>query len=294
MATNKSFFTPGPCGDQDYEQVRDLPQARECRRLVEELWQDYAPYSDPNCLSDARNHFHQRFWEMYLCVTMLKRGFVIEQAGGEGPEFSTTIGERKVWFEAIAPLVGSGPDRVLKLEMGKLNWPSPEPVLMRYTAALSEKLRKYQECRAKGIVSERDGYVVAINANKIPNACFVSLLSLLPYYVQAFLPFGTYTVTINPRTSEKVDEHYQYRNEVKKQSGSAVSTQPFLDPAYVGISAVIHSISNVAGYACSTKKWGDDFEVLHNPMAANPLPYDALRWCKYRYVHDGVIETVTR
>ena len=73
-----------------------------------------------------------------------------------------------------------------------------------YTAALSEKLRKYQGYLAKGIVSPSDGYVVAINANKIPHAYFGSRL---PYHVQAFLPFGPPTVAINPRTHQKIDEY---------------------------------------------------------------------------------------
>jgi len=290
MPSEKQFFTPGPCADSDYEQVRDLPQARDCRRFVEDLWQVYEPYSDPHFLSDARNHFHQRFWEMYLCVTMLKRGFVIENAGGEGPEFSTTIGERRVWFEAIAPTAGSGPDRVPALQLDKAGWTPTEQVLMRYTAALAEKLRKYQECRAKGVITENDGYVVALNANKIPNAFFGSIL---PFHVQAFLPFGPLTVAINPRTHEKVGEYYQYRGEVKKQSGSAVSTQPFLEPAYDGICAVIHSVFDVAGYTRSRARWGDDFDVLHNPGATNPLPLTALHWCENSYVQDGELKTVS-
>src|SRR5260221_1045582 len=255
------------------------------------MWREYAPYSDPHYLSDARNHFHQRFWEMYLCVTMLKRGFVITRIGKEGPEFSTTIGGRTVWFEAIAPLEGSGADKVPELKMNEATWVPTEQVLMRYTAALSEKLRKYHSFRTKGIVSEGDGYIVAINSNKIPNAYFGSIL---PYHVQAFLPFGPFTVAINPKTHEKVDEYFQYRAEVTKQSGRPVSTQAFLDPAYAGGSAVIHSVFDVAGYTRSRAIWGDDFDVLHNPTAANPLPLDAFNWCKYRYLREGKLETVER
>lgn len=292
MPRNKTFFTPGACEDPDYKAIRDLSQAADCKRFVEELWQDYELYSDTNFLSNARNHFHQRFWEMYLCVTMLKRGFVIEKANGsQGPEFSISIEGRKVWFEAIAPEAGSTEDRVPEVEIGKGNSVPTEQVLMRYTAALSAKLRKYQCDRKKGIISENDGYVVAINSNKIPHAF---LGSILPYHVQSFLPFGPLTIAINTKTREKVDEYFQYRGEVTKKNNSPVPTQAFLDPAYCGISAVIHSIFDVAGYTRGTAKWGDDFDVLHNPLAVNPLPFDVLHWCKYRYVHDGKLETVER
>jgi hypothetical protein len=289
---NENFFSPDPCQDPDYEAVRDLPQAKDYKCFVEELWREYEPYNnDPNFLSDARNHFHQRFWEMYLCVTMLKRGFDVEKGGKKGPEFSITIGGKRIWFEAIAPQAGLGADQVPEIEIGECNDVPTEQVLLRYTSALSEKLRKYQVDCAKGIISENDVYVVAINSNKIPNAQFGSAL---PYHVQAFLPFGYPTVVINPKTQEKVDEYFQYRDEVKKINGESISTKAFLDPAYSGISAVIHATLNVAGYTDGTTGWGDSFDVLHNPMATNPLPFEVLNWCNYRYIHDGKLETVTR
>jgi hypothetical protein len=291
MPKNETFFSLDTCGDRDYEAVRDLPQAKDCKCFVEELWRDYKPYCDTNFLSDARNHFHQRFWEMYLCVTMLKRGFVIEKSGSEGPEFSITIEGKKFWFEAIAPETGTTDDRVPDFDFEQTSSVPTEKVLMRYTAALSEKLRKYQGYRAKGIISENDGYIVAINSNKIPYAYFGSIL---PYHVQAFLPFGDFTVAVNPKTHEKVDEYFQYRGEVKNKNNSPISTQPFLDPTYRGISAIIHSKFDVAGYACGTARWGENFDVLHNPLATSPLPFEALNWCKYRYMRDDKLETVER
>ena len=289
MKKIESFFSPGNCEDVDYEAVRDKPEARDCKCFVEELWQDYEPYCDKNFLSDAKNHFHQRFWEMYLCVTMLKRGFTIEKWGSEGPEFNIVLGDRKVWFEAIAPSAGNGDDHVPALDFNQTNSVPIEKVLMRYTAALSEKLRKYQCYRAKGIISENDGYVVAINSKKIPCANFGSVL---PYHVQAFLPFGDFTVAINPKTNKKVDEYFQYRGAVKKKNNSLVSTQAFLDSTYCGITAVIHSVFDVAGYTYGTSRWGDDFDILHNPLASNPLPFESLNWCRHRYMLNDKLETV--
>lgn len=291
MPTNESFFSSGACGDPIYTALRDSPQAIGCKHFVEELWRDYQPYNnDPNFLTDAPKHFHQRFWEMYLCVTMLRRGFVVEKAGSKGPEFSITIDGRKIWFEAIAPEAGTTDDRVPEIEFGKGGWVPADQVLMRYTSALKAKLSKYQIDRQE-IISENDIYIVAINSNKIPHAYFGSFL---PYHVQAFLGIGPLTVAINPETQKMVDIYSQPRSEVKKKNNSPVSTQPFLDPAYCGISAVIHSTFDMAGYTYGNAKWGDDFDVLHNPLAANPLPFDVLHWCKYRYIRDDKLETVER
>lgn len=213
------------------------------------------------------------------------------KGGREGPEFSITIGGRKIWFEAIAPVAGTSDDRVPEIEIVNGSWVPTEQVLLRYTSALSAKLCQYRIGRDKGIISENDVYVVAINSNKIPHAYFGSFL---PYHAQAFLPFGPPTVAFNATTLEKVDEYFQYRGEVKKKNDSPVSTQAFLDPAYCGISAVIHSTFDVAGYTYGDGSWGDNFEVRHNPLATNPLPFEAMNWCNYRYIHDGKLETVTR
>ncbi len=149
MQRNTHFFSLGICGDRDYEAVRDsdLPQMKVCKSFVEELWRDYEPYCDTNFLSNARSQFHQRFWEMYLCVTMIKRGFAIEKSGNAGPEFSITINGRKFWLEAIAPEAGTTEDRVPELVMEQVNPVHTEKILMRYTAALKEKLDKYQASR---------------------------------------------------------------------------------------------------------------------------------------------------
>jgi hypothetical protein len=290
MGKTSIFFSSGNCGDSDYEAVRDSPQAVKCKAFVEALWLDYEPYNnDPNFLSDAKNHFHQRFWEMYLCVTMLKRGMAIEKAGKEGPEFGVTINGKKVWFEAVAPGAGSGNDKVPAIEFGKAGSTPNEQILLRYTSALSEKLRKYSIDRKKEIVSAGDIYVVAVNGSKIPHAFFGSFL---PYHVQAYLPIGYPTISIDRQTMKKVGEHFQYREAVSKKSGKPVSTLAFLDPAYSGISAVVHSALGVAGYTYGSARWGDDFEVPHNPLAVNGLPFDALDWCTYRYVQDDELKTV--
>lgn len=196
---------------------------------------------------------------------------------------------KRYWFEAIAPLNGNGVDRVPDVEFGKANAVPTEQVLLRYTSALSAKFQKYQSDRKKVIISENDGYIVAINANKIPHAFFGSFL---PYHVQSFLPFGPPTIAINPFTQEKVDEYFQYRGEVKKKNNESIPTRAFLDPAYCGISAVIHSVFDIAGFTFGNATWGDNFDVLHNPLATNPLSLETLNWCKNRYLHDGKLETV--
>ena len=288
MTSNKSFFIVENPKDPVYKDVKNNPT---CKKFIEDLWDIYECYNnDKHFLSDAGDHFHQRFWEMYLCVTMLKQGFTIEKGKSKGPDFSINIGNRKIWIEAIVPTAGQtdSPDRVPEPIMFQANFTRVEKILLRYTSALSEKNKQYKKHCDNKIIAKDDLYIVAINSSQIPHA---SCGSTLPYHIQAFLPIGSPTVRINPKTLETSFSH-QYREAIKKDNGNSVSTNAFYDPEYSGISAVIHSIFDVARYCYGSTGWGSDFEVLHNPSATNPLPFELIHWCKYRYLLDGQLITL--
>ena len=125
------FFMEGPGGDLGYRNIRDKPRAVQYKQFVEELWTRFYPLADPHFREDARHHFLQRFWEMYLAVTLLEQGFDLHRHGNEGPEFY-------------------------------------------------------------------------INSRGIPHAWAGGQM---PYFVQAFLPFGPYTVSVDTNTLE-VKEAY--------------------------------------------------------------------------------------
>jgi hypothetical protein len=110
MRTN-SFFLPGDDCDPGYLNIQRLPFVLPAKQYVERLWRTYAPYADRHFREDARRHFHQRYWEMYLAVTLMDAGFSLIKQADEGPEFSIEIEGRRVWVEAIAPDGGQAPTR---------------------------------------------------------------------------------------------------------------------------------------------------------------------------------------
>ena len=111
MLGMSSFFQAGHATDPAYRNVRDSPNLTDAKAFVESLWPRYEHLADSNCRSDARNHFLQRFWEMYLACALTQRGFTLHKVGNAGPEFYFLDGDRRVWVEAVAPTQGDGPDR---------------------------------------------------------------------------------------------------------------------------------------------------------------------------------------
>ena len=280
-----SFFMDGPCNDQGYLNTRDHPRGIGHKQFVEDLWVRFRHLADRHFREDARNHFLQRFWEMYLAVTLLEHGFDLKRYGDEGPEFYTDIGKKRVWFEAIAPGPGVGVDQVPQLifeEAEATNVPT-EKILLRFTNSLDEKSRKYAAALAKGIVSEEDCYVLAINSRGIRYAPYGNSL---PYFIQAFLPIGPLTIGIDTKTRKAIDSFYQYRPTILKFNGSTVSTRPFLDIENSFCSAVLHSGVDCANHP---SQFGGDFQVLHNPNAKHPLNAAVIQWCEQFTFGDGML-----
>jgi len=91
-----TFFIDGPCGDPAYLNTRDHPRGVEFKHFVEELWRRSCHLADSHFREDARTHFHQRFWEMYLAVTLIEHDFDLKRYGPEGPEFYAMLG-RGFW-----------------------------------------------------------------------------------------------------------------------------------------------------------------------------------------------------
>jgi hypothetical protein len=106
------------------------------RDFVNSLWERYKLYADPHFLKDARDHFLERFWEMYLAVALLHRGFTLHRTGGESPEFFVEFDGHRIWLEATAPSPGTGNDKVPEIRFGVAGEVPTEKILLRFTNAL--------------------------------------------------------------------------------------------------------------------------------------------------------------
>lgn len=271
------FFQYDDAKDKAYINVRDLdvPQCKNAREFIAELWKIYEPYADQHFLKDARNHFLQRFWEMYLTVTIIQRGYEIKRVSDKGPEFYISLNNKRIWFEAIAPGPGEGKDHVPEFEPDGIARLVPiEKILLRFTNALAEKRSKLLEAVNKNIIKPGDSYLLAINCRGIPHAAYGNTM---PYYIQALLPFGPLAVNFDTKTGDVVNSFYQYREGVSKLNGTNIATTAFLDSKYNCISAVLNSAVDCVN---RPDNLGGDFSILHNPIAESCIDLSAFNWCE--------------
>ena len=234
-----TFFIDGRAADSAYVFTRDDPQVVDRREFVEDLWRPTRRYLDRNLRDDARNHFLERFWEMYLAATLLEKGFVLTKHGDEGPEFSAQIGTERVWFEAVAPTPGTGPDQVRELAAGLVPQSVPvDQILMRFTNAFAEKMKRYLVAIDRNIVAPADPYILAINSSAIQ---WPESDSNVPYFVRAFLGVGSQVIAFDTKTHEVVGSSFQYRPKIQKSNGAEVSTGRLFEEDAGFCSALIHS-----------------------------------------------------
>jgi type I restriction enzyme S subunit len=281
-----SFFLPGACSDRYYADVRDGQRSPliEGRAFTESLWQRYQGFADPHFREDARAHFIERFWEMYLAVAFLDRGLEVSPGSGRGPEFYFMSGKTRVWVEAVAPGPGAGIDRVPEIELGVGCEVPTEKLLLRFANALAEKRARYESALAAAIISAEDGYVLAINSRRIPHAPYYYTL---PYFVQALLPIGDLTLMFNRDLGNVEDAFYKTRETVAKANRAPVSMRPFLDPEFAFVSAVLHSVVECVS---RPQEIGGDFAVLHNPGALHPIHPSVFDWCDQYFYREDVLE----
>src|SRR5882757_1264405 len=85
-----SAFDPG------YICQAGIVHRRKTKEWMEDLWQEFEPYADPNFLAEFPKRFNQRSWELYLGATFLDRGYNLAQHDAAGPDFDVhdTPGKR--------------------------------------------------------------------------------------------------------------------------------------------------------------------------------------------------------
>ena len=140
-------------------------------------------------------------------------------------------------------------------------------IIFRLRAAIREKHRKYLRYLETGEVNENEPYIIAINGDLIPYNMADSG-DQCSFIVKSVYPIGSHAIVFDSAFQE-VSSGFAYRPEIKKANGSTVDTTVFQDETFSGVSAIIYSCANVAD---GHRELGDEFQFLHNPTAANPVP----------------------
>jgi len=224
----------------EFVALRDEPRNAHMKKLAQEMWKIFLAWADPNFPQQFACTVHPRFWEMYLGIRLLERRFqLVPKQSSCGPDFHILLNGKHIWIEATAPEDGIGNDAVAPIfELDGFIQVPEDKIILRFTNAIFEKIKKREEYIKKGVIDPSDAFVIAINGGGIKMNLFENKL---PAIVKSVYPVGNFAVTIDKKTRKIVKESYQTRFQISKISGANVATNAFLDPNYFSVSGILYS-----------------------------------------------------
>lgn len=252
-----------------YVAISTMTTRPEFKAWLESIWMQYEGYADSNFANEFKKQFNQRAWELHLGTTFINRGYILASHSNVGPDFKISHEGRHIWIEAIAVEKGNGQDKVPDIEYGKAIDVPEKEMQLRLTSGLQEKYRKYLSYVSKNIVGQNDPFVIAIDRSPLEH-----MDAQIPLILKCLFAIGHQVLFLKTKTPQPKTEgsNWSSREKVNKIAGSEVGMLMFRDASFEGISAIIYCDQNILNSSKDPKKLGDNFVIVHNPFAKNPLP----------------------
>lgn len=240
----------------------------------DDLWRDYQALADANFVAEFPVHLHERWFEMYLSVALLRAGLNVScpKPKTGGPDILVTMASgARLWIEATCATPGEPgqPDsvpepRYANIAAGEKPIVTSRPteqMVLRIRNSLSAKERAYRNYLAAGIVGPTDVLAIAINVHAV-YGLWADMGDLM---MRSFYGVGDLVLTLSRDTGAVVSSHHNQLTHIeKKKTGAAVAVQPFIDESLPHVSAVIGSRADAVNLP---RRLGDDLATLPNLTA---------------------------
>ncbi len=232
-------------------------------RLVRE-WIRFAEFADSQFLAELRRDPHARLWEMRVGSLLMDAGMRLDSSDS-GPDLQVTNLGRKAWVECVASTAGVGENEVDEPPVGEVFLDNEAPRLLRWTASIVAKHKKWADKYVPGgYVGADDAHVVALNSGRVPSAGTMDL-KRLPWIVRMLYGLGQDFVTF--RSDGTTRDGVRHRFRIKNSNGAAITTALFVDPQFASTSGVLFA----SGDTFNTEQGWARPVFVHNPNAHAPL-----------------------
>lgn len=254
------------------------------RQHCDDLWRDFEAHADANFAAEFPVRLHERWFEMYLTVALLRAGLNVScpKSKSGGPDILVTSANgSRVWIEATCATPGEPgqPDSVPQpryADIGAGEKPvvtsrPTEQMVLRIRNALSAKEVAYRSYLTAGIVAPNDALVIAINVHAV-HGLWADMGDLM---MRSFYGVGDLVLTIDRDTGTIIkNDHNQLTHVAKKKTGAIVGVLPFIDESMPHVSAVVGSRADAVNLA---RRLGDDLTLFPNLTARVGWPTGTIR-----------------
>lgn len=259
------------------------------REWYEKEWPKVQKYLDKDFLKIFQtidDEYISRSWEFHLASVFLKYDLKLkEKTWKEGPDFCIEINtNQKIWIEAIACTRGTE-DAVeprLQLKSGEIYSEGGNiedinrPRALRITSAIGAKLEQYKNYLKKGIVSDQDYLVIAVNGQAVQHKSVPGML-----FKYAIFGQGPDILVKVPGQEKMQGGFYKPISTIKKYTKDKQEEIPphFMEmDEFAGISAVIYCGYSATSSRWNSKKVGDDFLFAYHCNPTNPIPDETFKF----------------
>ena len=244
MNRSRSLFSyshNSPC--QAYLNVKnaDDENSQEAKAHCEDLWHDFSEHADTNFLDEFPARFHQRWFEMYLTVSLIRMGLPVK-CPKPGPDIFLSIDGRRIWVEAVCATDGQAgkPDSVPPTEYVKVQEVPIKQYVTRIRNSLDEKERRFRKYINDKTVECGDLQVIAVNSGEV-SSLFGNLDVCM---MRSLYGIGDMFVNFNKTTGKFGKTSHQSILTIAKTSGAEIGVQPFVDGSMKHVSSALASCAN--------------------------------------------------
>lgn len=272
------FDIDGANLDFGFENLKaaQAPIEEQLRAMLQEMWERYEPYADPDFRQGFARDVDGRFWEMYLGCTLLEAGHTLlpvidRQRQGGQPDLCVLDDGRRIWIEAITPGEGApGRDQVVRpvpIDEGGGVVPAPiRQAQLRTSSAFWTKAQKIERYIEQGVIAPEDTRIIAISASRF--GVYVSEQPL-PLIMTTLFPIGDAYITIDREAGDVVAEGFHAAPFIHRdRDREPIPRSAFLDEGFADISGVIWSRIGIGNLSRQVRP----ITYVHNPLAKASLP----------------------
>ena len=249
---------------------------------LEKIILELQPFLDKNFIArlSSDSAFADRLYELYFISALKNNNLSLEHKSDAGLDI--WINDISGWGEFVC---AHNTEEMKKNNiLGEARIVDPNETLLRITSVLKTKSDKILDDLSKGRVEDNQPIIIFLSTGQLIDWRPMNPKGDICSFVRAVLPISEPTLMINMSTKEsQLCRKYQFGIPKKNV---VVENDFFLEKQNELISAVVFSycsIYNRFDNPSSSFKDGDDFIVVHNPLAKNPIPHRLLK-CREEYV----------
>ena len=242
----------------------------EVSNFIAQKYCAYNQYLDGGFEKRINVEFASRLNELYCIEALLNNRMKLKHRGNAGLDI--WIENIKGWGEFVAATDTA--EQMKKYEEEKDCASDENYHLSRLTNVIKTKLEKIQRDVEKGLIHDDEPIVLFVSSAYLNDPYLISPKGFVSTYLRAVFPIGEATMYVDPiAKTGKLRRDYKFG--ISKLNGAKIGNNYFLRKESAFISAVVFSYQTVLQpYFCPEVKFksGDEFVIVHNPLAKNPMP----------------------